>query len=274
MATLNNPTIRSDISYIQKLAARGLHLVYGIASYLVFFASFLYAIGFIGDFGVPTTLDGVPEVNWRIALPINIGLLTLFALQHSIMARPAFKRWWTRFIPAAAERSTYVLFSSLALIALFVWWQPLGGSIWSVEHEAGQAALYAGYGLGWVIVLYSTFLINHFDLFGLRQVWLEFQGKPYTELAFVMPWLYRIIRHPLYFGWLMVAWMTPTMSSAHLLFAGMITAYIFVGIRLEERDLRAAHPDYADYQKAVPMIVPGLRAAKRDSKIEAVKGAK
>ena len=259
MASLNNPTIRSDISHAQRFVARGLYLAYGVASYLVFFASFLYAIGFIGNFGVPTTLDGMPQIDWLHAVSINVGLLTLFALQHSIMARPAFKRWWTQYVPAAVERSTYVLFSSLALIAMFVWWQPLGGEIWEVEHAIGRNALYAAYGLGWLIVLYSTFLINHFDLFGLRQVWLEFQGKPYTELSFVMPWLYRIIRHPLYFGWLMVAWMTPTMSSAHLLFAGMVTAYIFVGIRLEERDLRAAHPDYAAYQKAVPMIVPRMR---------------
>lgn len=238
---------------------RAVILAYGIVSYVIFFASFLYAVGFIGGFGVPTTLDGPREVSLTMALLTNLGLLAAFAMQHSIMARPAFKRWWTTIIPAAAERSTYVLFSSLALFAVFIWWEPLGGSVWHIENTYGQIAMYSGFALGWGVVLYSTFLINHFDLFGLRQVWLAYTNKPYTELKFVMPWMYRIIRHPLYFGWLMVMWLTPTMSAAHLLFAITCTAYIFIGIYLEERDLKAAHPDYAQYQKQVPMIVPGVR---------------
>jgi len=233
-------------------------MAYGIISYLVFFASFLYAIGFIGGFGVPTTLDGPREISLGQAIFTNLGLLALFALQHSIMARPAFKRWWTKIIPSATERSTYVLLSSLALIAVFVWWQPLGGMVWEVDQESVRMALYCAYFVGWGVVLYSTFLINHFDLFGLRQSWLAFQEQPYTELKFVMPWMYRIIRHPLYFGWLMVMWFTPVMSAAHLLFAAVCSAYIFVGIYLEERDLKAAHPDYADYQQEVPMIIPRL----------------
>ncbi|MFK7975881.1 MAG: methanethiol S-methyltransferase [Halioglobus sp.] len=239
--------------------ARATILAYGAVSYVIFFASFLYAIGFIGGFGVPTTLDGPREVSLTMALLTNIGLLAAFAMQHSIMARPAFKRWWTKIIPQSVERSTYVLFSSLALFAVFIGWQPMGGMIWEIQNTNGQIALYSLFALGWGVVLYSTFLINHFDLFGLRQVWLAYQNKPYTELKFVMPWMYRIIRHPLYFGWLMVMWFTPTMSVAHLLFALLCTAYIFIGIYLEERDLKAAHPDYADYQKNVPMIVPGLR---------------
>ncbi|MFK8048472.1 MAG: methanethiol S-methyltransferase [Halioglobus sp.] len=233
-------------------------LTYGITSYLVFFASFLYAIGFIGGFGVPKTLDGPREIGLTSALLTNLGLLLLFALQHSIMARPAFKRWWTNIIHPAAERSTYVLLSSLALIAVFIWWQPLGGSIWQIENPIARTAMYTGFGCGWAMVLWSTFLINHFDLFGLRQVWLAFKHQPYSELSFVMPWLYSIIRHPLYFGWLMVLWFTPEMSAAHLLFAVVASAYIFVGIHLEERDLRVAHAGYAQYQSEVPMIVPRI----------------
>lgn len=209
---------------------------------------------------VPTTLDGVPQLSWPLVLGINLLLLSGFALQHSIMARPGFKRWWTRFIPAAAERSTYVLASSLALIAMFVWWQPLGGMIWQVSDSLGRALLYTGYAAGWMLVLYSTFLINHFDLFGLRQSWLAFSQQPYSELRFVTPWLYRLVRHPLYLGWLLVMWMTPDMSAAHLLFAAMTTAYTFVGMHLEERDLENAHPSYAAYKQKVPMIIPTKRA--------------
>lgn len=245
--------------------ARATILAYGAVSYVIFFASFLYAIGFIGGFGVPTTLDGPREVSLSIAILTNLGLLAAFAVQHSVMARPAFKRWWTKIIPVAVERSTYVLLSSLALFAVFIWWQPMGGAIWDIQNATGQIALYSLFALGWGVVLYSTFLINHFDLFGLRQVWLAYQNKPYTELKFVMPWMYRIIRHPLYFGWLMVMWFTPTMSVAHLLFAMTCSAYIFVGIYLEERDLKAAHPDYANYQQQVPMIVPGLRGKRGPS---------
>ena len=233
---------------------------YGVASYAVFFATFLYAVGFIGDFGVPKTLDSARDVPLSSALATDVGLLALFALQHSVMARPAFKRWWTRIIPEPAERATYVLFSSLALILLFWLWQPMGGQVWDVESPAAVGILYGVYALGWLLLLYVTFLINHFDLFGLRQVWLQLVGRRYTPVPFVTPWLYRLVRHPLYIGWLTIVWATPTMTVAHLVFAVMSTAYILVGVRLEERDLVAAHPEYAEYRRRVPMLIPGTRA--------------
>jgi protein-S-isoprenylcysteine O-methyltransferase Ste14 len=191
-----------------------------------------------------------------VALFTNLGLLAVFAVQHSVMARPAFKRLWTKVIPAAAERSTYVLFSSLALIAVFAFWQPMGGVIWQFESTWVQAFLYTFYGLGWVLVFLSTFLINHFDLFGLRQVWLEFRGRPYTSLGFVTPSLYRWVRHPLYFGFLLTAWFTPTMTVAHIVYATMITGYILVGIQFEENDLKKELPEYGRYQSEVPMLIP------------------
>lgn len=254
MATIATPD--TNLAVAPGALARGLTLAYGVLSYLVFFASFLYAIGFIGGFGVPTTLDGPRVAGWPEALLTNLGLLLAFGLQHSVMARPAFKRWWTQYVPAKVERSTYVLASSLALIAMFLFWQPLGLIVWDLELPAARAAVFAGYGAGWALVLYATFLINHFDLFGLRQVWLAFRAKPYAPLRFVTPWLYRVIRHPLYLGWLMVLWFAPTMSAAHLMFALGATAYLFVGIRLEEADLRNEHAGYAAYQAKVPMIVP------------------
>jgi protein-S-isoprenylcysteine O-methyltransferase Ste14 len=230
--------------------------LYGIASYLVFFATFLYAVGFIGNFGVPKTLDSPRETPLGTALTIDLGLLALFAVQHSVMARPAFKRWWTRIVPESAERSTYVLFSSLALVALFVWWQPLGGAIWQVSSPAGVTTMYTLFALGWALLLYVTFLIDHFDLFGLRQVWFALRRKPATPVPFVTPWLYRQVRHPLYVGWLVIFWATPVMTVTHLVFAGMCTAYILIGIQLEERDLAAVHPEYAEYRQRVPMLLP------------------
>ncbi len=172
------------------------------------------------------------------------------------MARQGFKRLLTRVVPAAAERSTYVLASSVALLLLFWQWRPLGGIVWNVEHEVGRALLYGAFAFGWLLVLYATFVINHFDLFGLRQSWRGFRGQPQAELQFVTPVLYRIVRHPLYLGWLLTFWSTPTMTVTHLLFAGVTTAYIFFAIQLEERDLMRAHPEYAAYRQRVPMIVP------------------
>jgi protein-S-isoprenylcysteine O-methyltransferase Ste14 len=177
---------------------------YGVISYLVFFASFLYAIGFIGNILVPKSIDSTPTVPFWTAVLVNSLLLGIFAVQHSVMARPAFKRWITRYIPREAERSTYTLTASLLLIAVFVWWQPMGGVIWNVTDPVGQAVLYGLYGFGWALVLVATFLINHFDLFGLRQVWLHLIGKPYTPLRFKTPGPYRLVRHPLYVGWLFV----------------------------------------------------------------------
>jgi protein-S-isoprenylcysteine O-methyltransferase Ste14 len=234
-------------------------LIYGVVSYALFFATFLYGIGWLGNFLVPTRLDGSPTGSTAAAVAIDLALLTLFALQHSGMARPGFKAWLTRFLPAAAERSTYVLLSSVALLLVFVFWQPLGGVVWNVRNEALRAGLYALFAVGWLIVLVTTFLINHFDLFGLRQVWLYFQGKPYTTLAFTMPGPYKLVRHPLYVGWLIAFWATPTMTLSHLLFAVVTTTYILAAIQWEERDLCEAHPEYQAYRRRVPMLVPRVR---------------
>jgi protein-S-isoprenylcysteine O-methyltransferase Ste14 len=183
------------------------------------------------------------------------------------MARPWFKRALLRVIPQAAERSTYVLASSLALILLFWQWRPLGGTVWHVQNEVGRALLYGGFAFGWALVLFSTVVINHFDLFGLRQTWREFRGQPQSPLRFVTPFLYRAVRHPLYVGWLFAFWSTPTMTLTHLLFAAIATGYILVAIQFEERDLMRAHPEYAEYRRRVPMLVPAWRqqAAPRES---------
>jgi len=180
----------------------------------------------------------------------------LFAIQHSLMARQWFKRAWTRLVPAAVERSTYVLFSSVALLVLFWKWEPMGRVVWNVESGTGQILLYVLYAVGWLTVLVATFLINHFDLFGLRQVWLYLRGIPYTPLQFRTPGLYRIVRHPLYVGWLLVFWSAPLMTVAHLVFAIATTAYILLAIQFEERDLVRLHAEYAEYRRRVPMLVP------------------
>lgn len=248
---------------------RVLFFAYGCFSYLIFFATFLYAIGFIGNFGVPRTLDGAASGSLTVNLLIDAALLTLFAVQHSIMARKWFKDWWTRIVPTPVERSTYVLFSSLALIFLFWQWRPLGGEIWSVENQAGVIVLRALFAFGWLLVLVSTFLINHFDLFGLRQVWLYLLGKPYEPLKFGTPALYRVVRHPLYVGWFFAFWMTPVMTFAHLLFAVATTAYILLAIQFEERDLVREHGEsYDAYRREVPMLIPftgGRKTEKEDS---------
>jgi protein-S-isoprenylcysteine O-methyltransferase Ste14 len=239
---------------------------YGVISYALFFATFLYALGFVGNFAVPKSVDGVGSMAFAPALAIDLALLTLFAVQHSVMARPVFKRWLTRHVPQSAERSTYVLASSIALLVLFGYWQPLGGTIWQVQHPVAVAALYGLFAFGWGLVLVTTFLINHFDLFGLRQVWLYLRGEPYSPLAFKTPAIYRHVRHPLYLGWLFAFWATPTMSAAHLMFAIVTTAYILFAIRFEERDLLAEHgATYEDYRRRVPMIVPSLRRRARTS---------
>jgi protein-S-isoprenylcysteine O-methyltransferase Ste14 len=236
--------------------SRVLILAYGAVSYAIFFGTYLYAVGFIGNVGVPKSMDSPATDPWQTALLVDLGLLALFAVQHSVMARPAFKRQLTKVVPAAAERSTYVLASSLLLIVLFWQWRPLGGVVWDVQNPIGRAALYAGFGFGFLLVLVSTFL----DLFGLRQSWRAFRGQPQAGLQFVTPILYRFVRHPLYVGWLFAFWSTPTMTLTHLLFAVMTTGYILVAIRLEERDLMSAHPEYAAYRRQVPMLVPALRS--------------
>lgn len=237
--------------------SRILILAYGIFSYATFLGVFLYAIGFLGNIFVPNSIDAEPTSSVWTALAINVGLLGLFAVQHSVMARPAFKKMWTKIVPEPAERATYVLFSNLAMIALFALWQPMGGMVWEVSGEPWNAIIMATYFVGWGILFYATCLINHFDLFGLRQVWLHFQRKPYTRLEFREPGLYSYVRHPIYVGWLMIFWATPVMTMAHLLFCLMTTAYILIAIRLEERDLvDAIGDDYRSYRKRVPMLMP------------------
>ena len=242
---------------------RILFFSYGTLSYLIFLGTFLYAIGFIGNFGVPRTLDGPARGSLLVSFAIDVGLLTHFAVQHSVMARKWFKQWWTQIVPKPVERSTYVLFSSIALLVLFTFWQPLGGVIWSVEDPAGQVVLRSLFAFGWGLVLVSTFLINHFDLFGLRQVWRNLVGQPVAGLRFSTPGPYKLVRHPLYVGWLFAFWATPVMTSAHLLFSIATTAYILLAIQFEERDLVREHGEhYKEYRRSVPMLVPSLRTAK------------
>jgi methanethiol S-methyltransferase len=237
---------------------------YGVVCYAIFFATFLYAVGFIGGFGVPTTLDGPRRGPLTEGIAVNVALLGIFAVQHSVMARRWFKERWTRIVPKELERSTYVLLSSLALIVLFWQWRPLGGVVWSVEDPVGRAVLYSLFGFGFLLVLVATFLINHFDLFGLRQVWLVLRGRPYTTLHFGTPGPYRYVRHPLYVGWFFAFWATPVMTLAHLLFAVATTAYILIAIQFEERDLVHEHgAAYEAYRREVPMLIPFTRNGER-----------
>jgi protein-S-isoprenylcysteine O-methyltransferase Ste14 len=236
--------------------SRLLVFAYGSLAYVLFLGTYLYAIGFVGNLVVPKSLDSAPTGSYGQALLINVGLLGLFAVQHSVMARPRFKRALLRIIPRAAERSTYVLASSAALILLFWQWRPLGGVVWDIQHPTWRAVAYAAFAFGWLLVLVTTFLINHFDLFGLRQVWLHLRGQEYRPLRFVTPGPYRLVRHPLYVGWLFAFWAAPTMTITHLFFAIVTTAYILVAIQLEERDLIDAHPEYREYRQRVPMLVP------------------
>ena len=239
---------------------RFLVLTYGVLSYVVFLGVSAYLAGFMGNFWVPRSMDSEPVAPLWLALPIDVLLIGVFGLQHSVMARPAFKRWWTKLVPEPIERSTYVMFSNAALILMFSLWQPLGGSVWAVEDPVMRAALWSLYALGWFTVLLTTSLINHFDLFGLRQVWLYFRGKPYQHVAFRTPGPYRIVRHPLYVGWITAFWATPTMTLTHLVFALGMTAYILIAIPFEERDLAAYHGTrYADYRRNVPMLIPGMK---------------
>ena len=236
--------------------SRALVFAYGLLAYGLFLLTYLYAVGFVGNLVVPKSLDSAPAAPFGTALLIDLGLLGLFAIQHSVMARPWFKRALLRVIPKAAERSTYVLASSLALMLLFWQWSPLGGVVWDLQNPTWRAVTYGAFAFGWLLVLVTTFLINHFDLFGLRQVWLHLRGREYQSLRFVTPGPYRLIRHPLYLGWLFAFWAAPTMTITHLFFAMVTTAYILVAIQLEERDLIDAHPEYAEYKRRVPMILP------------------
>lgn len=239
---------------------KAIFLLYGVFAYVCFVGTFVYAVGFVGNIIVPKTIDGTPEVPLLQALLTNTALLLLFALQHSIMARPAFKRWWTKFVPEPIERSTFVLLTCVCLGLMMSQWQPMGGVIWSVESPVLQGVLMAVYLLGYAIVLVSSFLINHFDLFGLRQVWLYFQGKPYTNSPFRTPFLYKAVRHPLYMGFIIAFWATPLMTVTHLLFALATTGYILTAIQLEERDLITQFGDrYRNYRRSAPMLIPFLK---------------
>jgi protein-S-isoprenylcysteine O-methyltransferase Ste14 len=231
-------------------------LSYGLVSYAAFLACFLYAAGFLGNILVPKSIDTPRTVPVLQAILVNTALLALFAVQHSVMARPAFKRWWTRYVPEPVERSTYVLLSSLCLFLLFWLWQPMGGRVWHVADPVASAVLQTVFATGWLIILLTSFLIDHFDLFGLRQTWLYFRGRAYTHPAFATPGPYRLVRHPLYVGWLLAFWATPTMTAAHAFFAIMTTAYILIAIQFEERDLARAFPEYQAYREQVPMFVP------------------
>ncbi|MGH7244990.1 MAG: methanethiol S-methyltransferase [Phycisphaerales bacterium] len=237
--------------------------VYGVVSYAITLVIFVYAFGFIGSIGTPTSLDRLPtegSPRWPTALAINLAVLFVFAVQHSVMARPWFKAIWTRIIPEPAERSTYVLFSNIAMILLFALWQPMGGVIWNTDSPGARAVLLVIYSLGWGLVLLATFVLNHFDLFGVRQVWLYLRDRPYTHLPFRTPLLYRIVRHPLYVGWLIVFWATPTMTAAHLVFALVTTIYILLAIRWEEKDMATLHGSkYVEYRDKVGKLIPAVK---------------
>lgn len=233
--------------------------LYGFGSYLSFLMTAGVSAAFIGNFALARTMDSSPTVPVGRALAINTALLTVFALQHSIMARPAFKRWWTGIIPPAAERSTYVLLSNVAILALCWFWEPIGGTVWAVSNPTLSSAIYVLYGAGWIGLVGATFCIDHFHLFGLRQVYAHLTGTDCVEKSFRQPGPYKFVRHPIYVCWLTIFWATPTMSAAHLLFALATTAYILIAIQLEERDLESMLGDpYANYRKTVPMLIPRL----------------
>ncbi|MEE2034111.1 methanethiol S-methyltransferase [Rhodococcus chondri] len=248
----------------RKFASRLLMTSYGLIAYALFLLVFLYAIGWVERLVVPRTIDEGSRTPAGIAVFVNLALLSLFAVQHSVMARPWFKKRWTRIVPAAIERSTYVLLATAAL-ALVMWqWRPLPQQIWDVQAPALRVALYAVSLAGFGLVLTSTYAIDHFDLFGLRQVFRNLRGQRPPETAFRTPWLYRIVRHPLYLGFVVAFWVTPTMTVGHLLFAAVTTAYIVVAVQFEEHDLIATFGDrYRSYRARVPMLVPGLPVSRR-----------
>lgn len=235
-------------------------LAYGAAVYVLFLGTFLYAIGFVENLYVGKSIDtGIPGATYA-AVIVNVALLSLFAIQHTIMARPAFKQWFTRHIPRAAERSTFVLATCICLILTFRFWRPIEGALWSVDSEFGRMLLYGVSFGGWALVLYSTFCIDHFGLFGLRQVWAHVRGQEFDRGQFVTPWLYRLVRNPLMLGFIIAFWATPDMTFSHLLFAAVTTGYIVFGVFMEERDLSGfLGEDYRQYRARTPMLLPWPR---------------
>ena len=239
------------------MMGRTLAFLYGVVSYVLFFVTFLYAIGFVGNLVVPKSIDSGPVGPFVPSLLIDAVLLGLFAIQHSAMARPGFKRWWTQFVPKPIERSTYVLLSSLLLVLLFWQWRPILSVVWNMTNPVGSLLLTAIFWAGWLLVLASTFVINHFDLFGLRQVYIFLQGKQYTNLVFKKRFFYKFVRHPLLLGFIIAFWATPKMTLGHLVFAIATTAYMLIAIQLEERDMANIHGDaYRQYQREVSMLIP------------------
>jgi protein-S-isoprenylcysteine O-methyltransferase Ste14 len=232
---------------------------FGLASYLLFLAIYVYMAGFVGNLLVPKTIDSPAENSLASAI-VDLLLIALFGLQHSIMARPGFKRYWTQIIPPEIERSTYVLISGLVTIVLMWQWRALDLAIWNVEQPLIRGFLWALFVLGWLLVPGASLMINHFDLFGLRQVWLYLQKRPYTSLSFRTPLLYDRVRHPLYLGWALAFWAIPTMTLGHLLFASTMTLYMAVAAHIEERDLIGFFgEEYRSYRRRVPMFIPRLR---------------
>jgi protein-S-isoprenylcysteine O-methyltransferase Ste14 len=249
--------LNDDTRHRGHLIGRTVAFVYGIASYLVFFVTFLYAIGFVAGLIVPKTIDSGATVPTMRAVVVNLVLMSIFAIQHSVMARPGFKRWWTNFVPPSVERATYVLFASLALALLLWLWEPIPVVVWQVTEPRLAMAVTGLSFVGWLIVLSSTFLINHFELFGLHQVTNNLAGRSMPPARFRTPLFYRFVRHPIYLGFIIAFWATPTMTFGHLLFAAVTTAYIFVGIWLEERDLIEVFGDeYRRYRQRVSMLLP------------------
>jgi methanethiol S-methyltransferase len=236
---------------------RVLTLSYGVLSYLVFLVTFVYAIGFLGNVVVPKSLDSPAADPWPTALAIDLALLSLFALQHSVMARQGFKRWWTRIVPKSVERSTFVVFATAALALLLWQWRPMPEVIWNVTNPVAVAVIHGLFWFGWGVLLLSTFLLNHFELFGLRQVAARMMGWNTPEPQFRTPFLYKRVRHPLYLGFVIAFWAAPTMTMGHLLFAVACTGYILIGIWFEERDLVNMFGEkYRSYRRQVSMLIP------------------
>lgn len=238
---------------------RWIYLVLGIVAHGMFLLVFAYMAGFVGNFVVPKSIDApaLPGQSVLLAVSINLALLVMFALPHSIMARPAFKSWWTQYIPKPIERTVYVLTSNVLMIALLLFWRPIDAVIYDVQNPIGRTALWALFATGWFLVPLASLMINHFDLFGTRQVWLHLRGKVDAAMPFHTPMLYRFVRHPLYVGWMIAFWATPTLTAGHALFAAVLTAYMLVAIPFEERDLITQFGDqYVNYRRNVGGLVP------------------